>query len=125
MATSARRSATPTGRVNDLVWKALPVSLGVGGVSVPIALVIGVALGTLAAVRRDRFIDHFVMVLGNIGNVVPPFVLGPVLVWIFAILLKTEATAGCPPAAGAKASGAIACCRSCCSSSSTSPGSRA
>jgi ABC-type dipeptide/oligopeptide/nickel transport systems, permease components len=38
--------------------------------------VIGVTLGTLAAVRRDRFIDHLVMVLGNIGNVVPPFVLG-------------------------------------------------
>lgn len=86
--------------VNDLVWKALPVSLGVGGVSVPIALVIGVALGTVAAVRRDRFVDHFVMVLGNIGNVVPPFVLGPVLVWIFAILLKTSEGYGWLPAGG-------------------------
>ncbi|CAH2897669.1 MAG: Oligopeptide ABC transporter, permease protein OppB (TC 3.A.1.5.1) [uncultured Paraburkholderia sp.] len=82
--------------VNDLVWKALPVSLGVGGVSVPI----GVALGTLAAVRRDRFVDHAVMVLGNIGNVVPPFVLGPVLVWIFAILLKTSEGQGWLPAGG-------------------------
>jgi oligopeptide transport system permease protein len=81
--------------VNDLVSKALPVSLGVGGLSVPIALVIGVLLGTAAAVRRDGITDRIVMLLGNVGNVIPPFVLGPILVW----------------AAGATVDGAIACCR--------------
>ncbi|MBB5411645.1 oligopeptide transport system permease protein [Paraburkholderia sp. HC6.4b] len=74
--------------VSELVWKALPVSLGVGGISVPIALVIGVALGTVAAVRRNGVIDYGVMFLGNLGSVVPPFILGPVLVWVFAILIK-------------------------------------
>jgi oligopeptide transport system permease protein len=86
--------------VNDLVWKALPVSLGVGGVSIPIALALGVARGTIAAVRRNSMLDHGVMLLGNIGNVVPPFVLGPVLVWIFAILLKTGEGHGWLPAGG-------------------------
>ncbi|MGH8780067.1 ABC transporter permease subunit [Paraburkholderia sp.] len=86
--------------VNDLVWRALPVSLGVGGISVPIAFVIGVLLGTIAAVRRDSVIDYGVMVLGNIGNVIPPFVLGPVLVWVFAILLKGSAGHGLLPAGG-------------------------
>jgi oligopeptide transport system permease protein len=86
--------------VTDLVLKALPVSLGVGGVSVPFAVVIGVALGTIAAVRRDSIVDHAVMVLGNIGNVVPPFVLGPLLVWVFAILLKTADGHGWLPAGG-------------------------
>ncbi len=28
------------------------------------------------------------MLLGNVGNVFPPFVIGPVLIWVFAILLK-------------------------------------
>jgi oligopeptide transport system permease protein len=86
--------------VTDLVLKALPVSLGIGGLSVPIAIVIGVALGTIAAVRRDSAIDHVVMMLGNIGNVVPPFVIGPVLVWVFAILLKTADGHGWLPAGG-------------------------
>ncbi|MBP0589738.1 ABC transporter permease subunit [Paraburkholderia sp. LEh10] len=86
--------------VTDLVLKALPVSLGVGGVSVPFAVVIGVGLGTIAAVRRDSVIDHAVMVLGNVGNVVPPFVLGPLLVWVFAILLKTADGHGWLPAGG-------------------------
>jgi len=86
--------------VTDLVLKALPVSLGVGGLSVPIAIAIGVALGTIAAVRRDSVVDHVVMMLGNIGNVVPPFVIGPVLVWVFAILLKTADGHGWLPAGG-------------------------
>jgi oligopeptide transport system permease protein len=86
--------------VNDLVGKALPVSLGVGGLSVPIALVLGVLLGTAAAVRRDGFTDRIVMLLGNVGNVIPPFVLGPVLVWVFAILLKRSDGHGWLPAGG-------------------------
>lgn len=86
--------------VNELVGRALPVSLGIGGASIPIALVLGIALGVAAAVRRDRPIDRFVMLLGNTGNVVPPFVLGPVLVWVFAIVLKTREGQGWLPAGG-------------------------
>ncbi|WP_153101890.1 ABC transporter permease subunit [Paraburkholderia hayleyella] len=86
--------------VNDLVWRALPVSLGIGGLSVPLALLLGVTLGTLSAVRRDSRLDHAVMLFGNLGNVVPPFVLGPLLVWLFAILLKTRDGHGWLPAGG-------------------------
>jgi oligopeptide transport system permease protein len=85
--------------VGDLVWKALPVSLGIGGLSVPLAVLFGVGLGTIAAVRRDSIVDHAVMLLGNLGNVIPPFVLGPVLVWIFAILLESHGR-GLLPAGG-------------------------
>lgn len=86
--------------VNDLVAKALPVSIGIGGLSIPIAVALGVLLGVVAAVRRDRAADRFVMLLGNVGNVVPPFVLGPGLVWVFAILLRTSDDHGWLPAGG-------------------------
>jgi oligopeptide transport system permease protein len=86
--------------VNELVKKALPVSLGIGGISIPLAVLLGVALGALAAVRRNSFVDHAVMVLGNLGNVVPPFVLGPVLVLVFAVLLKRQDGSGWLPAGG-------------------------
>ena len=86
--------------VNELVKKALPVSLGIGGISIPLAVLFGVALGAVAAVRRNSPIDHAVMLLGNLGNVVPPFVLGPVLVLLFAVLLKTQDGSGWLPAGG-------------------------
>ncbi|MEA3122737.1 MAG: oligopeptide transport system permease protein [Paraburkholderia sp.] len=86
--------------VNDLVAKALPVSLSVGGASIPIALALGILLGVVAAVRRNGLVDRVVMLLGNVGNVLPPFVLGPLFVWIFAILLKTSGDRGWLPAGG-------------------------
>jgi oligopeptide transport system permease protein len=74
--------------VNDLVAKALPVSAVIGGVSLLISLVIGVALGIIAALRQNSAVDYLVMLIGNIGSAVPSFVFGPVLIIVFAILLK-------------------------------------
>ena len=71
--------------VNDLVGKALPVSAAIGGGAIVISLFIGVALGIVAALRQNSLIDYFVMLLGNIGGAFPSFVLGPVLVMVFAI----------------------------------------
>ena len=73
--------------VNDLVAKALPVSLAVGGIAIVISLVVGVALGIFAALRQNSWIDHGVMLVGNIGSAFPSFVIGPVLVLLFAIWL--------------------------------------
>jgi oligopeptide transport system permease protein len=74
--------------VNDLVAKALPVSAVIGGVSLLISLVIGVALGIIAALRQNSAVDYLVMLIGNIGSAVPSFVFGPVLIIVFAIMLK-------------------------------------
>jgi oligopeptide transport system permease protein len=74
--------------VNDLVLRALPVSLTIGGVSMLLAIVIGVALGVVAALRRNSIADYTLMLVSNAGNAFPSFVLGPVLILVFAILLK-------------------------------------
>lgn len=74
--------------VNDLVAKALPVSATIGGLSLLLSLLIGVTLGTFAALRQNSAVDYLVMLLGNIGSVVPSFVMGPVLILIFAIWLS-------------------------------------
>ncbi|WP_250523254.1 MULTISPECIES: oligopeptide ABC transporter permease OppB [unclassified Caballeronia] len=74
--------------VNDLVLRALPVSLTIGGVSMLLAIVIGVALGIAAALRRNSIADYVLMLASNAGNAFPSSVLGPVLILVFAILLK-------------------------------------
>ena len=73
--------------VNDLVARALPVSLAIGGTAMAIAVVLGVAIGIAAALRQNGPVDVAVMLFGNIGSVLPSFVLGPVLVLVFAIAL--------------------------------------
>lgn len=74
--------------VNDLVASVLPVSAIIGGGSLVLSLLIGVSLGITAALRQNSIVDYLVMLLGNIGSAVPSFVLGPVLIIIFAIVLQ-------------------------------------
>lgn len=73
--------------VNDLVAAALPVSLTIGGGAILLSIIIGVGLGITAALKQNSFVDYFVMLIGNIGSTIPSFVLGPVLILIFAIWL--------------------------------------
>ena len=74
--------------VNDLVAKALPVSLLIGGLSMLIAVLAGVVLGIWAALRQNSWVDHGLMVFCNIGGSVPSFVIGPLLVTVFALWLQ-------------------------------------
>ncbi len=74
--------------VNDLVAKALPVSLLIGGLSMLIAVFVGVFLGIWAALRQNSWVDHALMIFCNIGGSVPSFVIGPLLVTVFALWLQ-------------------------------------
>jgi len=74
--------------VNDLVAGALPVSLAIGGISMVISIVVGVTLGIVAALRQNSIADYGVMLLGNLGSAFPSFVIGPVLILVFAISFK-------------------------------------
>ena len=74
--------------VNELVLRALPVSLTIGGVSMLLAFLIGVSLGILAALYRNSPADYLLMLVGNAGSAFPSFVIGPVLILVFAIVLK-------------------------------------
>ena len=73
--------------VNELVAAAAPVSLLIGGVSLVLSFVLGVAAGIAAALRRNSLIDYGVMLLSNVGHTFPSFVVGPVLIVVFAITL--------------------------------------
>ena len=74
--------------MNDLVAAALPVSLSIGGISLLLSFVLGVGLGIVAALRQNSAADYGVMLVGNLGSVFPSFVIGPVLVLVFAIMLR-------------------------------------
>jgi len=71
--------------VNDLVAAALPVSLSIGGTSLVLSFFFGVGLGIAAALKQNSIADYLVMLVSNLGSVFPSFVIGPVLVLVFAL----------------------------------------
>lgn len=73
--------------VNEIIADKLPVSIELGAWSLLVALIIGLPLGVLAAVKRNSWVDYFCSSIGMIGICVPTFVFGPILVLIFAIHL--------------------------------------
>ena len=73
--------------VNEIIAQKLPVSLELGSLSLLVALLVGLPLGVLAAVRRNSWLDYLASSIGLLGICVPTFVLGPLLVLLFAIQL--------------------------------------
>lgn len=73
--------------VNELIGQGLPVSLTIGGLALAMALILGIAAGTTAALRRGRATDHLVMALSMTGISIPNFVIAPLLILGFAVTL--------------------------------------
>ena len=75
----------PNRTVNEIIADKLPVSLELGAWSLLVALGLGLPLGILAAIRRNTWIDYLCSSLAMVGICVPTFVLGPLLVLVFAV----------------------------------------
>ncbi len=73
--------------VNDLISSSLPISMQLGILAVLVALVIGLPAGVIAAMHHNDWVDHTAMFFAVLGTSIPIMVLGPLLVWIFAIKL--------------------------------------
>ncbi|HGF7192288.1 oligopeptide ABC transporter permease OppB [Vibrio cholerae] len=71
--------------VNELISGALPVSVKIGLAAFVFTVIMGVTVGTIAALKQNTWIDYTIMSTAMIGVVMPSFVLAPVLIYIFAI----------------------------------------
>jgi peptide/nickel transport system permease protein len=72
----------------------LPATLQLSFVSLALALLVAVPLGVLSAVRRDSFWDYLGMTLAMLGQSLPAFWLGLVLMLVFAVNLHWLPTSG-------------------------------
>jgi len=75
----------PNRTVNEILGDKLPVSIELGVLSLVVALLMGLPLGILAAVRRNTWIDYLSSSFGMMGISIPTFVVGPLLVLALAI----------------------------------------
>jgi oligopeptide transport system permease protein len=80
--------------VAELLWTGFPASLEVGGLAIVLAVVLGITLGTLAALRQNTGIDYAVMATAMTGITIPNFVMAPLLTLIFGVYLSWLPVAG-------------------------------
>jgi oligopeptide transport system permease protein len=71
--------------VTELIAKGFPVSLTIGGFALLLALILGVSLGTVAAVKQNTWVDYLLMSTAMTGISIPNFVVAPLLILFFAV----------------------------------------
>ncbi len=74
--------------VNDIFRDNLPISAQLGTMALIVAIVLGLPLGILAALRQNTILDYLGMGIAIFGVSVPVIVLGPIFVWVFGVALK-------------------------------------
>ena len=71
--------------VNEILADSLPVSGLLGGIAFCVATFGGVILGSLAAAKQHTWVDRTAMLAALFAVSLPSFVIGPLLVLVFAI----------------------------------------
>ncbi|WP_299687993.1 oligopeptide ABC transporter permease OppB [uncultured Vibrio sp.] len=71
--------------VNELISVALPVSAKVGVIAFIFTLIMGVSVGTIAALKHNTWVDYTIMSTAMLGVVMPSFVLAPALIYLFSL----------------------------------------
>jgi peptide/nickel transport system permease protein len=84
-----------TGRpVRDLIMERYPATLKLALAAMLIAVAIAIPLGVLAGKNRGTWIDSSSSVVALIGISLPSFVIGPLLVYVFAVQLGWVSSSG-------------------------------
>jgi len=80
--------------VNYYIRISLPNSMVLGLISLSLAVILGISAGLISATRQNSALDYLAMSVAVIGISVPLFVVGPVLMFLFAMKLNLLPTSG-------------------------------
>ncbi len=80
--------------VSEILAAALPVSLQLGLLALLLAMCIGITAGVVAAIRPGGWLDHGAVAMALLGISLPTFVVGSLLLIVFAIGLKLAPVGG-------------------------------
>jgi oligopeptide transport system permease protein len=84
----------PDFTVTELFKVGLPVSIQIGASALILALILGSALGIMAALKQNKVEDYAVIATATAGSTVPTFVIAPIYQLIFATTLALVPVAG-------------------------------
>ena len=74
--------------VTQLIAQDLPHSLALGGLALLFSTVVGIVLGVIAALNRDKIVDQIIMGGVLLGSTLPGFWLGLLLILLFSVQLE-------------------------------------
>ena len=80
--------------VAGIIQAKFPVSAKIGGISVLVSLILGVLLGSIAALKRGKVLDSLISVISTMGIAVPSFVICTVLMYFFGVKFRVLPTMG-------------------------------
>ncbi|MGG3573190.1 ABC transporter permease [Bacillus gobiensis] len=83
----------PSQTVNDLIGRGFPISFELGMLALLVAVVSGILLGIIAALKHNGFIDYLAMTFAVLGISIPNFVLASLLIQQLAVTNKLFPTA--------------------------------
>lgn len=72
---------------NEIIAAGFPYSLRIGIYSSVLIIIFGIAAGILAALRQNKFVDRFLMVLSTLGSTIPSFVFATLYLFLFSKIL--------------------------------------
>lgn len=75
----------PQRTVNEIIWIGFPVTLQLAACALIWALLLGISAGIIGAIRQNTIWDYSAMTLALLGISIPTFVLGPLLILVFAL----------------------------------------
>lgn len=73
--------------VNDIIGGSLTTSAELGAVALFLSVIIGLPTGVLAALKQNSAVDYGCTFIAVAGRSIPNIVMGPLLIWIFALQL--------------------------------------
>jgi oligopeptide transport system permease protein len=74
--------------VNDIIKEHFPVSLKLGALAMAWALLIGIPLGVISALKQNTPWDYATMTFVNLGYAIPNFLIATLLIYFFALELR-------------------------------------
>ena len=85
---------------NEIIASGFPYSLRIGIYASGLIVLFGFAAGILAALRQNRFVDRFLMVLSTLGSTIPSFVFATLYLFLFSKILGLVPAFGVKPWTG-------------------------
>jgi len=80
--------------VKEIILESFPVSLALGIASIGIAILIGIPVGVISAVKKNTWIDYSSLSMAMVGICLPSFVIGPLLAIVGGFSFKSLNVAG-------------------------------